>query len=137
MSLPNERALRFAQDHRIHRIRLTTAGSRPKSVYEDYTRQRDFAHIVNNVVTHRGLSPYEISRQFSWSRREFLRAAGLTLGSALSRSPFRAANIAKDKKVVVVTFGGGARDQETFAPEGQENIPNMMRELIPRAAFFT
>jgi len=92
---------------------------------------------VNNVVTHRGLSPYEISRQFSWSRREFLRAAGLTLGSALSRSPFRAANIAKDRKVVVVTFGGGARDQETFAPEGQANIPNMMRELIPRAAFFT
>ena len=92
---------------------------------------------MNNVVTHRGLSPYEISRQFSWSRREFLRAAGLTLGSALSRSPFRAANIAKDRKVVVVTFGGGARDQETFAPEGQANIPNMMRELIPRAAFFT
>jgi hypothetical protein len=92
---------------------------------------------VNNVVTHRGLSPYEISRQFSWSRREFLRAAGLTLGSALSRSPFRAARVAKDRKVVVVTFGGGARDQETFAPEGQANIPNMMRELIPRAAFFT
>jgi hypothetical protein len=92
---------------------------------------------VDNVVTHRGLSPYEISRQFSWSRREFLRAAGLTLGSTLSRSPFRAARVAKEKKVVVVTFGGGARDQETFAPEGQENIPNMMRELIPRAAFFT
>jgi hypothetical protein len=92
---------------------------------------------VDNVVTDRGLSPYEISRQFSWSRREFLRAAGLTLGSALSRSPFRAARVAKEKKVVVVTFGGGARDQETFAPEGQENIPNMMRELIPRAAFFT
>lgn len=88
-------------------------------------------------MTHRGLSPYEISRQFSWNRREFLRAAGLTLGSALSRSPFRAARVAKEKKVVVVTFGGGARDQETFAPEGQENIPNMMRELIPRAAFFT
>ena len=92
---------------------------------------------MNNVVTHRGLSPYEISRGFSWSRREFLRAAGLTLGGALSRSPFRAASIAKDKKVVVVTFGGGARDQETFTPEGQANIPNMMRELIPRAAFFT
>ena len=92
---------------------------------------------MDNVVTHRGLSPYEISRQFSWSRREFLRAAGLTLGSTLSRSPFRAARVAKEKKVVVVTFGGGARDQETFAPEGQENIPNMMRELIPRAAFFT
>ena len=38
---------------------------------------------------------------------------------------------------MVVTFGGGARDQETFAPEGQENIPNMMREMLPRASFFT
>ncbi|MFZ1157513.1 MAG: hypothetical protein WAO10_07020 [Candidatus Sulfotelmatobacter sp.] len=41
------------------------------------------------------------------------------------------------RKVVVVTFGGGARDQETFAPEGQENIPHLMRELIPQATFFT
>ena len=40
-------------------------------------------------------------------------------------------------KVIVITFGGGARDQETFAPEGQENIPHLMRELLPRSAFFT
>jgi hypothetical protein len=38
---------------------------------------------------------------------------------------------------VVVTFGGGARDQETFMQEGQENIPHLMRELIPQATFFT
>jgi hypothetical protein len=38
---------------------------------------------------------------------------------------------------VVITFGGGARDQETFAPEGQENIPQLMRELIPQSSFFT
>ena len=38
---------------------------------------------------------------------------------------------------MVITFGGGARDQETFAPEGQENIPHLMRELIPQSAFFT
>ena len=37
----------------------------------------------------------------------------------------------------MVTFGGGARDQETFAPEGQENIPHLMREFIPQASFFT
>jgi hypothetical protein len=40
-------------------------------------------------------------------------------------------------KVVVVTFGGGARDEETFAPEGQENIPRMLTELIPQGTFFT
>ena len=39
--------------------------------------------------------------------------------------------------MVVITFGGGARDQETFAPEGQENIPHLMRELIPQSTFFT
>ena len=76
--------------------------------------------------------------QLSSNRREFLRNAGLTLGSTLLRTPFaRAANINAKKKLVVVTFGGGARDQETFAPEGQENIPNMMRDLLPRATFFT
>ncbi len=41
------------------------------------------------------------------------------------------------QKVVVVTFGGGARDEETFAPEGQENIPRILAELIPQATFFT
>ena len=43
----------------------------------------------------------------------------------------------KKRKVIVITFGGGARDQETFAPEGQENIPNMLRELAPQSSFFT
>ena len=38
---------------------------------------------------------------------------------------------------MVVTFGGGARDEETFMPEGQENIPHLLTELIPRATFFT
>src|SRR5205814_6346203 len=81
----------------------------------------------------------QISHAISRSRREFLRdAAGLTLGSTLLRSPLaRATAVSKNRKVVVITFGGGARDQETFAPEGQENVPNMMHELIPRATFFT
>ena len=75
----------------------------------------------------------------SRSRREFLRdAAGLALGSTLLSSRFsRAATASSKRKVIVITFGGGARDQETFAPEGQENIPHMMRELIPQASFFT
>jgi hypothetical protein len=77
--------------------------------------------------------------QISRTRREFLRdAVGVSLGTTILRSPWmRAAVVPKDKKVVVITFGGGARDQETFAPEGQENVPNMLRDLIPRATFFT
>jgi len=81
----------------------------------------------------------EIAATIGRTRRDFLReAAGVALGTAMFRSPLaRAASVAKNKKVVVITFGGGARDQETFAPEGQENVPNMLRDLIPRATFFT
>jgi hypothetical protein len=59
-------------------------------------------------------------------------------GSLISGSPFlHGEAMAKKRKVIVVTFGGGARDQETFAPTGQENIPRLMGELIPQASFFT
>jgi len=85
-------------------------------------------------------SPLELARQLSFTRREFLRqAAGVTLGGTLLGSGMlaRAGIPQKKRKVVVITFGGGARDQETFAPEGQENIPHLMRELIPQSTFFT
>lgn len=87
-----------------------------------------------------GLSPHEIARHLGRSRRDFLRdAAGMAVGSALmSASPFvRAATAIKKRKIIVITFGGGARDQETFAPEGQINIPHMLGELIPQSSFFT
>ena len=82
----------------------------------------------------------EISRRIVRNRREFLRdAAGVTLGaSLLGASPFlHGEAVAKKRKVIVVTFGGGARDQDTFAPEGQENIPHLLKELIPQSSFFT
>jgi hypothetical protein len=82
----------------------------------------------------------ELTQKLVWNRREFLRtSAHLALGSALlgSRAVARAGVAAKKRKVVVITFGGGARDQETFAPGGQENIPHLMRELIPQSTFFT
>ena len=78
--------------------------------------------------------------ELACNRREFLRtAAGLTLGGTLLGSSrlVRAATVPKRKKVVVITFGGGARDQETFAAEGQENIPHLMKDLIPQSTFFT
>src|ERR1700680_4707557 len=85
-------------------------------------------------------NPRELARQVAFTRREFLRsAAGVTLGSTLLSSGLlaRTGIPQKKRKVVVITFGGGARDQETFAPEGQENIPHLMRELIPQSTFFT
>src|SRR6266446_1798736 len=61
-------------------------------------------------------SPRELSQNLSWNRREFLRgAAGVALGSTFvsTASIARAAAVPKSKKVVVITFVGGARDQET------------------------
>ena len=87
-----------------------------------------------------GLGPQEIARRLSRTRREFLRdAAGMALGGALlSGGPFvQAATPRKKRKVIVITFGGGARDQETFAPEGQVNIPHMLGELAPQSSFLT
>src|SRR5882757_9843859 len=91
------------------------------------------------MTSHFSVSPQELSRQLAWTRREFLRTtAAMALGSSLLGSPVALAGIpTKKRKVVVITFGGGARDQETFAPEGQENIPHLMRELIPQSSFFT
>ncbi|MGI4830628.1 MAG: hypothetical protein ACRYFU_20890 [Janthinobacterium lividum] len=37
----------------------------------------------------------------------------------------------------MVTFGGGARDEETFAEEGHENIPHLLQTLLPQGTFFT
>jgi hypothetical protein len=91
-------------------------------------------------VGQNALSSGDIARRLSRSRREFLRdAAGVALGSAvMSASPFiRAESARKKRKVIVITFGGGARDQETFGPEGQENIPHLLHELAPQSSFFT
>jgi hypothetical protein len=85
-------------------------------------------------------SQYEVSHLIAKTRRDFLRtAAGMALGSALipSRAFAHSGPTRSKRKIIVITFGGGARDQETFAPEGQENIPHLMRELLPRSAFFT
>ena len=82
----------------------------------------------------------QLAYQLGRSRRDFLRdAAGLAVGSTLlSASPLvRGAVAQKKRKTIVITFGGGARDQETFAPEGRENIPNLLNELIPQSSFFT
>jgi hypothetical protein len=81
----------------------------------------------------------EIAAAQSTTRRNFMRGmAGAGAFSACSRlrglSPL---TVPVTSKAVVVTFGGGARDEETFAPEGQQNIPHMLNELIPQGTFFT
>jgi hypothetical protein len=75
-----------------------------------------------------------------WTRRQLLHTAALGGAGAVMSKPLYSLSptgILGRKKTVVVTFGGGARDEETFAAEGQENIPHMMNELIPQATFCT
>lgn len=81
----------------------------------------------------------DAAQAISRSRREFLRlAAGVGAPAALfGFSPLRAVALPRKKKVVVVTFGGGARDDETFAPDGQENIPHLLGTLAPQSTFCT
>jgi hypothetical protein len=81
---------------------------------------------------------WRIAQQRALNRRDFLRSAAKagTASALLSFAPLRAALVPQRQKTVVVTFGGGARDEETFAPEGQENIPRLINELIPQATFF-
>jgi hypothetical protein len=80
-----------------------------------------------------------LAQAISWERRDFLRTVtGAGAAAALfGLGPMPALASAGVRKVVVVTFGGGARDEETFMPEGQENIPHLLGELIPQATFFT
>ena len=82
---------------------------------------------------------HQIAARHALDRRRFLRSAlGLSAAGTLSGfSPLRAAMPRpRSSKAVVVTFGGGARDAETFSPEGQANIPRMLTELIPQGTFF-
>jgi hypothetical protein len=83
-------------------------------------------------------NPRHVAHAISLSRRNFLGAVtGARLATALfGASPLRGMPPGA-KKAVVVTFGGGARDDETFMPDGQENIPHLINELIPQATFFT
>lgn len=76
----------------------------------------------------------------SLSRREFLRSTiGATTASLFSMRSYgaRALSANPRQKVVIVTFGGGARDDETFSVDGQQYIPHLLNTLAPQSCFFT
>lgn len=95
--------------------------------------------MKSNLISPSLLRLRDAAAAVSWNRREFLRSAARmgAAGALLSFLPLRAAALPRKRKVVVVTFGGGARDEETFAPEGQENIPSLLNLLIPQSTFYT
>ncbi|MBY0506290.1 MAG: hypothetical protein K2X03_20395 [Bryobacteraceae bacterium] len=73
--------------------------------------------------------------------RDFLKLAGLSIAhrilppSLLSLWAQAAQAQAKGRKVILVTFGGGVRTSETFAPEGLRNIPRLSA-LRPEGFFY-
>ena len=87
----------------------------------------------------RDASTRQIQNAISWSRRDFLRSAsaGAAAAALSAFSPLRAMAVRKGQKAVVVTFGGGTRDEETFMPDGQENIPHLLGEFISQGTIFT
>ena len=78
------------------------------------------------------------SAAHGWTRRQFLAGALGPAAAATLLKPRRlfASTAQPARRLIVVTFGGGARDDETFSLRGQQNIPNLMGTLAPQATFF-
>jgi hypothetical protein len=73
-------------------------------------------------------------------RRDVLRALAACLADWwLPRRVF-AQNSSKfkkpDRRVIVVTFGGGVRYEDTLAPQGWANIPHLAGELVPQGLVY-
>jgi hypothetical protein len=74
----------------------------------------------------------------SLSKRRFVQLAGLSIANRILPSRLLAQEQARRRsgnKVIIVTFGGGVRYSETFAPEGLRNIPRLV-EMRPKGYFF-
>lgn len=70
------------------------------------------------------------------TKRAFLRLAGLSIAPRIAPRLLHADNGNRNsRRVIIVTFGGGVRYSETFAPEGLRNIPRLA-ELRPHGFFF-
>src|ERR1700756_4105595 len=68
------------------------------------------------------------------TKRDFLRLAGLSMGPRIVPQSLPGEGAA-GHRVIIVTFGGGVRYAETFAPEGLRNIPRLA-EMRPHGFFF-
>ncbi len=75
---------------------------------------------------------------FTLTKRQFVKLAGLSIANRVVPGYLRAEparDASSSNKVIIVTFGGGVRYAETFAPDGLHNIPRLM-ELRPGGQFF-
>ena len=86
-----------------------------------------------------GFTPSGDSEPFSeTTRRAFLRAAGMLMAGTILptvRADAEPRTFGSGHRVVVIVIGGVRRD-ETFSPEGQENIPRLATDLLPKSLFY-
>ena len=94
-----------------------------------------------DIAVGQDVSPNSIDPGFLGddSRRTFLQAAGLLVAGMILPQAHAFENqstrVASDHKVILVVIGG-VRRAETFSPEGQENIPHLVNDLLPQALFY-
>ncbi|MBZ5592753.1 MAG: hypothetical protein LAP39_10990 [Acidobacteriia bacterium] len=72
------------------------------------------------------------------TKRRFLQLAGLSIAHRILPTRLWAGATRQpqaSRRVIIVTFGGGVRYAETFAPDGLRNIPRLV-EMKPNGAFF-
>jgi hypothetical protein len=74
---------------------------------------------------------------FPLTKRAFLKLAGLSIAPRIAPSFLLQGETiqTKSRKVIIVTFGGGVRYAETFAPEGLHNIPRLAA-MRPQGFFY-
>ncbi len=75
---------------------------------------------------------------FPFSKRRFVQLAGLSIANRILPFPLLAGpqkDPKQNRKVIIVTFGGGVRYSETFGPNGLVNVPRLA-SLRPQGHFF-
>lgn len=82
---------------------------------------------------------------FELSKRRFVQLAGLAIANRIlpgrlharpaAQSTRKAVSGQAARKVIIVTFGGGVRYSETFAPDGLRNIPHLA-QMQAQGLFF-
>ena len=75
---------------------------------------------------------------FPFSKRRFVQLAGLSIAQRILPFPLIGGpqkDPKNDRKVIIVTFGGGVRYSETFGPDGLVNVPRLA-SLRPQGHFF-
>src|SRR4051794_31595485 len=74
---------------------------------------------------------------FPLTKRAFLKLAGLSIAPRIVPPLLLKGETipARTRKVIIVTFGGGVRYAETFAPEGLHNIPRLAA-MRPKSFFY-